>query len=347
MRKIEVFTATIHNAWTHEFYGSAHRICQGVFGPSKTEWLITWVSLLLFLISTPYVVSAADAEYSSSNRPPLKISSIPAKYGEIIYQCNGGSPNQLFIIGMSHRDSLTRRNGINTWKVQVEVYKIGEWLIRNRGLELLLPEGFFKDRPEKRSKETGPRAGIVVRENNAESYDLKTLEEKLGDNSTFVNAEMLLKQNYPLHMEQVEDRACYEEVSNGIQKLGDCGNNLSDYAFLRTELDYLQDRRTAAMLQKIPGIIEDEFHQGNIKKRKAFLTIGMSHIHSIIEYLSEKRIAIYSPVTNSAQSQDYIADLSLVKEKFGVSIILPRTLLDDPEILRITRLDRIVMDTRR
>ena len=69
---------------------------------------------------------------------------IPAEYGEIIYRFNIKSPNQIFIIGISHRDALTCLNGDNTAKVQAQIYEIGDWLIHHQGPELLLPEGFFK-----------------------------------------------------------------------------------------------------------------------------------------------------------------------------------------------------------
>jgi hypothetical protein len=72
------------------------------------------------------------------------ILNIPVEYGEVIYRFNEKSPNQVFIIGISHRDALTCLNGDNTSKVQAQIYRIGDWLIHSQGLELLLPEGFFK-----------------------------------------------------------------------------------------------------------------------------------------------------------------------------------------------------------
>jgi hypothetical protein len=39
---------------------------------------------------------------------------------------------------------------------------------------------------------------------------------------------------------------------------------------------------------------------------------------------------------------DYKAELSLAKENFGVTLILPKTLVDDERVLKINRLDRIV-----
>lgn len=306
--------------------------------PLRRILLAACVVLLPFLLSSPCAVFAVDST-------PLKLTRIPPDYGEIIYQYNQKSSNQLFIIGTSHRDSLTRMNGRDTPRVQAEVYKIGEWLIQNGGVKLLLAEGFFRNGPEKIEKEM-KRNTLEKGNKEPESLDLKALEKKLGDNKTFVNTEILLKENYPLYLKQIEDRTLYFAVSRGIQKLVNCRNNPGDYLLVKSELDYLQDRRTAALLQKIPEAIQDEFSQGNIGDRKAFLTIGMNHIYNIIKYLSENRIAICSPPFASIQCEDYIAELNLVKENFGVCIILPRTLVKDQQVLKINGLDNIVMDYR-
>jgi len=316
------------------------------FSFPKAGLAVAALALFLSALPSPNPIFARDSSPSSVGRPG-EILKIPAEYGEVVYRYNEGSPNQLFIIGMSHRDSLTRMNGTRTAKTQAEVYKIGEWLIRNKGLELLLPEGFFKTKPEKVEKEMGPRVEAAKKDREVASPSLETLEKELGNNRTFINAEMLLIRDYPLCIDQVEDKICYDAVSNGIQKLANCGSNLDEYFSVRSELDYLQDVRTGTMLQKIPGIIETEFQQGRIKNRKAFLTIGMSHILPIIRYLNEKRIAIYPPATGNAQSGNHIEELNLAKADFGVSIILPRTLVDDPKILRVNRLDKIVADSRK
>lgn len=291
--------------------------------------LFLFLTLFSFLLTTP-----------SHGETNLKI---PAEYGEVIYQCNEKSPNQLFIIGMSHRDSLTRANGQNTSRVQAEVYQIGDWLIHNRQLELLLPEGFFKDKKAKTEKKN-----VIAAEGKNKCFgssDIKVLEEKLSDSTTYVNAEMLLKEDHILELQQVEDKGLYDAVSHAIFRLATCDSD--NYSVARSELDYLQEKRTAAMLQKIPEIVEDEFGQGNIKSRKAIFTIGMSHLHKIITYLNENRITIYAPLLGSDGNKDYIAELNLQKENFGLSVILPRTLADDQKTLEMNRLDRIVRGYQR
>jgi len=264
---------------------------------------------------------------------------LPPQYGRMIYQLNEKSPNQLFIIGLSHRDSLTCLNGDNTPKVQAEVYKIGDWLIHNQGVELLLPEGFFKSTSAKIEKKTTSAPGTP---NSCALLDIKVLEERLSNNKVYVNAEMLLKETHPLRLRQVEDKELYDAVNNNLIKLISCSNDSSDYSLLNSKLEYLQEKRTAAMLQKIPKIIDDEFRQGGIKSRKAILTVGMYHLHEIIRYLNENRIMIHAPLDASDETKDYCSELNILKEHFGVSVILPKILADDQKILEINKLDQIV-----
>jgi NAD(P)H-nitrite reductase large subunit len=115
---------------------------------------------------------------------------------------------------------------------------------------------------------------------------------------------------------------------------------------VNSELEYLQERRTAAMLQKIPEIVNDEFQQGDIRSRKAIFTVGLYHIHEIIRFLNENKIIIHAPESASTGMKDYATELNLQKENFGVSIILPKTLTGDQKILEINKLNEIVKQYR-
>jgi len=267
---------------------------------------------------------------------------IPAEYGEVIYQSNAESPNQVFIIGMSHRDSLTRANGGNTSRVQAEVYQIGNWLIHTQGVRLLLPEGFFKN-------PSAPIGKLNVPDSTgscADLPDLKALEAKLSDDQTYVNAEMLLKEDHSLRVRQVEDLPLYREVRDGLLKLVSGGGKGCDPEASIAALDYLQAKRTAVMLQNIPQVVEEEFRQGTIRNEKAIFTVGMSHLNSIIQYLKERKITVSAPPLPSNGYKDYMANLDLQKENFGIFVILPKTLACDPEILRINQLDQITVQPR-
>jgi hypothetical protein len=273
------------------------------------------------------------------------LSTIPAEFGEVIYRCNQKSPNQLFIIGMAHRDSLTGLSVPKVSRAQAQVYKLGEWLIQHQGCELLLPEGFFAGPTAQNKKEQ--TKGEAQKSGCPVPIDIQALEEKLSDSRSFVNAELLLKKDYPLRLRQVEDPKLHRAVGDFIRKLVECGNDDSEFLRVKSELGYLQERRTAAMLQKIPEIIHAEFQEGNIKAEKAILTIGLSHLPRIIRYLEENRVRIYSPLLAMDKKEDYSADLNLKKENFGVSIILPQTLAGDRKTLQMTGMEEIIAQHRR
>lgn len=241
--------------------------------------------------------------------------------GEIIFSCNEKSPNQIFIIALSHRDDLTKANGKGTVKAQVEIYRIGEWLIQKEGLELLLPEGFSKevsDEKKELTKFAAPENGARV------LFDAKTLEEELGKEDVYINAEMLLMANYGIKSGQVEDLNLYNAVREKISLLKKYGDNDIELLFIKADIDYFQERRTAAMLQKIPEIVEDEYKAGNIQSEKAILTIGMSHIPAIVKYLKQRKIEISSPAFSPYD--DYSSEVELLEKDFGVTIIIPKTL---------------------
>ena len=90
---------------------------------------------------------------------------IPVDYGEAIYRFNGKSPNQIFIIGISHRDSLTCPNGEKTSRVQAEDYQIGDWLIHHQGLQFPCRRLFFNQGSKdwKRNYQNPGKEGLSVR----------------------------------------------------------------------------------------------------------------------------------------------------------------------------------------
>ncbi len=251
------------------------------------------------------------------------ISEIPHKYGEVIFSINEGGPNQIYVIGLSHRDALTRANGKDTVKSGVQVYRIGEWLIQNKDYELLLPEGFFS---KEDSDEKDNFIKIAASENaRGVSFDTKSLEEKLGKEDVFINAEMLLMESYGIKILQVEDLNLYNAAREKIGLLGKYDKGSFEAQYIRFELDYLQEIRTATMLQSMPEVIGEEHRTGMIKNKKAIFTIGMSHIPAIVKYLKQKRIEIASPAFSAYD--DYSSEVKLLEQNFGVTVIIPRTLV--------------------
>ena len=286
---------------------------------------------LSFVISFFVLIFLTGNSHSAEAEPCL----LPEDYGEVVCRYNEKSPNQLYIIGMSHRDTLTGSNGRRTSRVQAEVYKIAEWLIQNQRVELLLPEGFFVERPKKSAEKKVQDRPLPA---PTGEMNLETLEKRFSDDSAFINAEMLLGKNFSLHLEQVEDRDLYQTVFENIRLLVESKGNMERNFLIRSELDYHQKKRVGAMLQKIPGIVNDEFRQGHIGNKNALFTIGLSHLSNILKYLEERKITVLSPLFTPLKYEDCVDELNLAKENFGISVIIPKTLVSDHEAMERNKL---------
>lgn len=295
--------------------------------------LLFYCSVLIISLFTVYVEEAETiTDHSRLNDLLPEAVSVPSEYGRVIFRHDAGTGNHLYIIGISHRDTLTRAAGLKTTQVQSEVYRIGQWLIENESVDLLLPEGFFTSSGnsyEARRLENGtPRSVKTVFQNG------ELLKEKL-DSSIYINAEKLLMQSHDVVAQQVEDDGLYKDVVNKIRLLEKNSNTL-DYMYAARELDYLQERRTAAMLQKVPELIENQVRDGNINQRNAILTIGVSHLAQIIDSLRQNKFIVRSPAFSPLQ--DYVSEVNLMKAGFSVTIILPRTIAEDGDLLKLTKL---------
>ena len=242
----------------------------------------------------------------------------PADIGKIVYRKNAGSSHQLYIVASSHRSPITGANNDQTVQAQIETFRIGEWLIRQRQVDLILPEGFF-----------GKWKGSGAARERMTLFDGKILEEKLADTTVFTNAEMLLHQNYGVRLRQVEDREMYGSVKNFLCESLERGTVLSPS--FGTELEYLQKRRSAIILQRIPAIIEAEQKEGNLEVAGAMLTIGLAHLDEIIQFLEDGEIRIPAPQNSGSDSRGFSSELELAKKEVGVTVIVPRVLIEQFE----------------
>ena len=292
--------------------------------PSHSFSVLLLSLTLLGILSLSATSSMASASLNAVPGGFAAAAGLPGELGEIIYQKNPESTIQVFIIGNSHRSSVSGDNGIHTVPAQAQTYRIAEWLIRQQQVELLLPEGFFG-----RQARTGIPEATVRR-------DGPTLEEILTDTSTFINADLLLHRNYGIALHQVEDRDLYRHARDFLHSGLKSGNRLLDPFGL--ELGYLQERRSAAILQKIPAVINAEYRQGHIAQPRAILTIGMTHLDEIIKFLKTERIEVAAPPIGASGFQDYSETLDLFAQQVGVTVIVPRTILDDREMLYLANL---------
>ncbi len=256
--------------------------------------------------------------------PPV----IPAEYGEVIYQKEGEGENHLFIILQSHRNADTGANNHNTVEVQSEIYRIGEWLVRHENVGLLLPEGYFNQQRQ-------PNVERVSRSRSTSlSLDDRTLKTILEDTSRLVSGDRLLMESYGLRLQQVEDRELYHSIKDFLFRDRRAGFNEKQIGIL----SYMQEKRSAVMLQAVPDAIDREMRQGGIVQKKAIFTIGLAHVNELIRFLQEGKIEIYSPRLGQVVEK---GGLKLLEEDYVVTMIMPKTLTEDREAIKIANLDRL------
>ncbi|MEZ4600707.1 MAG: hypothetical protein R2940_13040 [Syntrophotaleaceae bacterium] len=248
-------------------------------------------------------------------------------YGRVIYQVNSHLPQQIYIIGQAHRSALTGECNQEIVRVQAEIYRIGEWLIQQQKVGMLLPEGYFLKTQE----------GISVPEGSDEDIirlDNRSLEAMLADTRRFVNADMLLNSSYRIPLGQVENEQLYRNILQLLQKAG----REKDLSIL-SKLDGLQVERTAVMLQNIPDLLEQAHAAGKIKRRQAMFTIGLNHVKEIIGFL--KRGSLRDPAASDPSSDKGTTEssLKLLEQGYGVTVILPRALAENEKILAHARLN--------
>lgn len=297
---------------------------------------ITLISCFLFFSSLATVSASPEIDHSVSDYLDM-----PLEYGEVIYRINAESPKQLYIIGISHKDPDSGENDSTTVQTQMEIFRIGEWLKKERHLNLLLPEGYFSDK----NKGSALKASIAqpVAAFHPVYPDNLLIHKKLAADTPYMNAEMLLMEYHNFHASQVEDRRTYDAVRSSLGKLKTSSSKRLKSTGNLEELLYLQEVRTAQILQNIPNVIEDEFLNGAIGNRTALFTIGLNHIKDIFRYIKNDQIQIASPIGSNVLPDILSSQLNLLKTGYGVTIIIPRTLADNHKLLEMTRIDRIML----
>lgn len=298
--------------------------------PARIVTYFSTLALFSAVIVWTLTTFPVRTAFAGDGHLPSAYLSLPEQYGSIIYRVNEQASGQLFIVGISHRDAENQVNHHNTPKVQLEIFRIGEWLHRNLDMELLLPEGYFSGEP----------GGSCCKEHGrAAKMDPDLLYARLADDARFVNAEMLLTEQFVMHTAQVEDRPLYNAVCTCLGELTKKSCAPMHMTAKLDELQYLQGMRTARMLQKIPAAIEAKLNEGTIRKPSAMMTIGLNHIQDIIRFLEQNTVTITPPDQGSDQLESYSAEIDLLRKGYGITVIIPRTLADDRPLLQATHLD--------
>lgn len=245
------------------------------------------------------------------------LSDFPEEYGKVVYTKEGEGRKQVYIIFQAHRSSVTGLNNRATAEAQSDIYRIQEWLVRNEDVQLLLPEGFF--RKSARSKSNIKSASAHEAEISVYPLEDDDLMRLLSDTSEFVSADKLLYQHSNIRLQQIENRELYFEVYRCLS-----GTRWSSDPSASTRLGFLQSKRNAHLLQKLPEVIEEEYETGRIGSRKAIFTIGLAHAPDIIRFVEEQRIAGRF-IESGGSGEKH--ELKLAKNGYHITMIIPRALI--------------------
>ncbi len=279
------------------------------------------ICICIFLIISTFSIPEIRSDRAClKNKEKLNL---PKQYGRVIYNKQGEPNKEVYIIFQAHRSVTTGENNQLTIKVQSDIYRIEEWLVRNKKVQLLLPEGYFKKETHKKGEKSKVKSGCSTDQKiSIQPIDDLTLERELSDTAAFMNADKLLYRSSSVRIQQIEDKNLYYKVHGYLTKLKDLPQCSKERKYSR--LVYLQDRRTAHLLQKLPQIIEKEFQKGVIGSRKAIFTIGMAHAPQILRFVNKNYIA--KPLVKSSNPKK-MHKLNLIEKGYQVIMIMPKTLI--------------------
>lgn len=276
----------------------------------------------------------AVAGNAAGMNPPGKTGAekaFPSHRGRVVFERPGTADQHVYIIGESHRSSQTGENGPDTVAAQTDVYRLSQWLIETQAVGLFLPEGFFEGRPREPQSTGG---GIVP---NRRWLDDVTLARRLADTRVFSSAGTLLRESCSVRFRQVEDEHLYLQA---LELVSSRTGRPSDTEWL-ADLEQVQRRRSAVMLQNVSPVVQEEYGERRIPNRRVILTVGLAHLEEILRVLSEERIEAAPSTCPPARGPGFEPELAWLDADFGVTVIIPQSLWEDRVALRVARLDHL------
>lgn len=254
----------------------------------------------------------------------------PDTLAKVIYQEKAGSRQQIYIVAQSHRSALSGEIGKDTLQVQAEIYRIGEWLVKNRGLGVLLPEGYFQNRA------TGASSFGSSQARSDRQSDLSdgVLLKRLAAPDRFVNACLLLHDDFDIALQQIEDKGLHANVCFLLRELNEPASG-EDRSALAAAFEYQQKKRSALLLRNIPEALAKQAGDREPRPANVLLTVGLSHVQKMIDYLKKGR-AVIDPATAAADEfTRYSCDLAPLINNYGIIVLLPPTLAKNKDLCQL------------
>ncbi len=235
-------------------------------------------------------------------------------YGEIIFKIRQDAPNQLYVIGQSHK-KLDGTQSEHIPKIQMEVFRIGQKLIDKFKVGLFLAEGYFENTVyEKKRKE------------NIQETDIRRLAEYCKDDDYIVSstkdhadwdAVFYFQLFTNVNIQGAEDRIYHRNV---ITLLTSQRNPVSDVLYA-----YYNHLRTMAVLLNGPKVVDREQEARRLISSNFAIIFGDDHIPKLIESVEKDYFKVdfsrLSPLPFDKISQP----LKYEQLGYGATVIRPKS----------------------
>ncbi len=282
-------------------------------------------------------------------------------HGRILYQARPEAPNQVYIVGQLHRHPITGELKQETIHTQMDIYRIGEQLVKDRSLELVVLEGLTADKSHKVlnlnkglrvARETYKKVGILEALHTADDQKLEKLLELKKEGTLpeetrhlfSAQAGLWLAIAYNLVVAGAEDKDLYRlamESAKLVMKTKrivlieekETESTAGPYRLhsptLRDinpldHINHINQLRTAYILHNTPQVIEREYAAKRISRQQALVVIGADHIPDCIEFVREDYLNVQPQSGSNAPPLDQ--SLGYAAAGYGVTVIMPRTI---------------------
>lgn len=255
------------------------------------------------------------------------------KYGSIVYRHNLSAPYQLYFIAQLHRHPVSR-SVINpkSPRVQVEVCRIVDELVRTVGVDLILDEGraASEDYDKYNAIKESNAAKFVTAISQVYKND-KELEALFGGEED-IEAPQVLQILYRVNVQGAEDSTLLKtHLSYANQcldpktlqkRLAILGSVAAYQAELSRVMDSLGEWRTSAVLKNLSPVLRRESSKGR-RTRNVALILGYGHFDELERSWRSGEISVPSvPEFGLLAETDPYTD----RKDFGVTIIVPRSI---------------------
>lgn len=271
-------------------------------------------------------------------------------YGRIVFQIRPEAPNQIYIVGQLHEHPFTEEADQETIETQRDIYRVGERLIKERGLELVVLESLYRDTSYEDLNEALRRFGKILQRGNVLNAmkvdnhlerildtEVEGISSPEGPRLLQASAGYWLASTHKLRVVGAEDAKLHSlalEAAKLVVRTGRLAAQRVEEArigkyrlgqvTILNPYDHLNQLRTAYILHNTPLVMEREQAAKHISRQQALVVIGADHIRDCIRFVRNDYLKVLAYPGSIVPPLDQ--PLGYAQAGYGVTVIMPRTI---------------------